>query len=70
MTDASSHKPAHKIPLAERLTCTVNEAMAATGLGRTTIDRLRRDGRLDTCRIGGRRLIRVPSLVALIEAAK
>jgi hypothetical protein len=68
MTEAA-HKSAPQIPFRDRLTCTVNEAMQATGLGRTTIDRYRREGRIDTVKLDGRRLIRVPSLVALVEPA-
>lgn len=65
---AVSHEPSRKtIPFRERLTCTVAEACAATGLGRTTLDRLRLDGRLDTLKVDGRRLVRVPSLLALLD---
>lgn len=60
---------ANDVPFRQRLTCTVAEAMQATGLGRTTLGRLRREGRLATLKIDGRRLVRVASLLALLDGA-
>ena len=53
-------------PLAGRLTCTIAEAKRATGLERTTIWRLRRDGVLKTIPVRGRKLIDVESLFKLL----
>jgi excisionase family DNA binding protein len=55
------------IPFAQRLTCTVAEACAATGLGRTKLYELIGEGCLDTTTIGRRRLILVRSLRTLFD---
>lgn len=54
------------IPFAQRLTCTVNEACAATSLGRTKMYELIGDGSIATIVIGRRRLIYVDSLRVLL----
>jgi excisionase family DNA binding protein len=54
------------IPFGERLTCTIAEACAATGLGRTKLYELIGDGRVDTATIGRRRLVKVRSLQRLL----
>lgn len=69
MPRQATHKPAHTIPFRERLTCTVAEAIDASGLGRDTLYRRIRSGELAAFTVGKRRLIGVPSLVALIERA-
>lgn len=79
MTAAASHKASPerpvRVPFRERLSCTIAEAAEASGLGRASIYRLIDAGRLDalliTVRAGGkgRRLVRVPSLLRLIEGA-
>lgn len=56
----------HRVPFAQRLTCTVAEACEATGLGRTKIYELIGDGRIATTTIGRRRLVIVQSLLALV----
>lgn len=56
------------LPLEGRLTCTIAEAMAATGLSHSTFARLLVDKRLETVKIGKRRLIRVASLLELLAA--
>ncbi len=56
------------IPFAQRLTCTINEACQATGLGRTKLYELIGAGYLDTTTIGRRRLVLVRSLQSLIGA--
>jgi len=53
------------IPFAERLTCTIAEACAATGLGRTKLYELIGEGRINTTTIGRRRLVLVCSLQSL-----
>ena len=64
----SATAPHHAIPFAQRPTCTISEACEATGLGRSKLYELISEGRLDTTRIGRRRLVRVPSLLRLVQA--
>jgi hypothetical protein len=54
--------------LSGRLTCTVKEALKATGLGRTTIWCAQKGGKLKTTKVGRRRLILVASLRELVGA--
>ena len=56
------------IPFAQRLTCTIDEACEATGLGRTKLYELIGAGQLATTTIGRRRLVGVSSLLSLLEA--
>ncbi len=70
---AAAEKPlpshlGHRLPFAQRLTCTVAEACDATGLGRTKIYELIGDGRVTTTTVGRRRLVIVQSLLALVGA--
>lgn len=73
MTDLS-HGSSHDMPFRERLTCTVREACQATGLGRTKLNQLIAEGRLASVKLDqsqtGRRLVSVPSLVALMEGPR
>ena len=55
------------IPFRERLSCTIPEACAATGLGRTKMYEEIGAGRVQTRKFGTRTLIVVASLVALID---
>jgi hypothetical protein len=55
------------IPFAARLSCTINEACQATGLGRTKLYEEIGAGRVETKTIGKRRLVLVRSLVRLID---
>ena len=48
------------------VTVTIKQAMAALGLGRTMVDKLCGEGRLDRRRVGGRALITVASIHALL----
>jgi hypothetical protein len=57
------------IPFRERLSCTIPEACAATGLGRTKMYEEIAAGRVQTRKFGARTLIVVDSLVALIGPA-
>jgi hypothetical protein len=61
---------ANSVPFAERVTCTVADACAASGLGRTKIYECIGDGRLESTKVDNRTLISVPSLLRLLEAAK
>lgn len=55
------------IPFAERITCTIDEACQATGLGRTKLYELIGSERLRTTTIGRRRLVLVSSLLQLLQ---
>jgi hypothetical protein len=55
------------VPFAERVTCTIEEARQATGLGRTKLYELIGDGSLCTTTIGRRRLVLVSSLLQLMQ---
>ena len=55
------------VPFPDRLSCTIAEACEATGLGRTKVYELIGEGRLETTRIGRRRLVFVRSLRTLLE---
>jgi hypothetical protein len=55
------------IPFRERLSCTIAEACAATGLGRTKLYEEIGAERLRTRKFGARTLIVVESLVELID---
>jgi excisionase family DNA binding protein len=52
----------------EKLTVSVAEAVEATGLSRTTLNRLLAKGELPSALVGGRRLIRVSDLEAFIDS--
>ena len=49
-------------------TTSITEAAKALGLGRTSIYALINEGRLETIKIGRRRLIKVESIHRLLEA--
>ena len=51
----------------EQLTTSVNATMRALGLGRTTVNAMISDGRLESVKLGGRRLIKVESIRRLID---
>jgi hypothetical protein len=55
------------ISFRDRLSCTIPEACAATGLGRTKLYEEISAGRVQTRKFGTRTLIVVASLVALID---
>jgi excisionase family DNA binding protein len=52
------------LPFAERISCTIDEACEATGLGRTKLYELIGAGQLITTTVGRRRLVIVRSLLA------
>jgi len=54
------------VPFAQRLSCTIAEACAATGLGRTKLYELIGAGSVNTTLVGRRRLVSVKSLSQLI----
>ena len=51
----------------ERILISIREATEMLGIGRTTIYRLIAEGRLETVKIGSRRLVKVESLREIIE---
>lgn len=51
----------------DKLTCTVNEACASLSLGRSKFYELVRDGQIDTIKIGTRTLVKVASLLRIVE---
>ena len=57
------------IPFADRITCTVSEACQVSGLGRTKLYQAMSEGRLKFVKFDKRRLIHIPSLLKLLEAA-
>jgi excisionase family DNA binding protein len=58
------------IPFVERPTCTIAEACSAVGFGKTKLYELIDGGAVDSIRIGRRRLVRVPSLLRLLETLR
>jgi len=62
LRDSRNPESGNYLPFAERLTCTVSQACAATGLGRTKLYELIAAGSLQSTMIGRRRLIDVRSL--------
>jgi excisionase family DNA binding protein len=63
-------REAKAIPFAERLSCTIDEACEATGLGRTKLYELIATGQLIATTVGRRRLVMVRSLFALLDKTK
>lgn len=55
------------IPIKDRVTCTVEEARAISGLGRSTIWEAMAKGRLRHVNYGRRRLIVVSSLLEMLN---
>jgi excisionase family DNA binding protein len=53
--------------VSEKLAYTIAEAVAASGLGRTTIYELIKQGELPRVKVGGRTLIRAQDLAAMLE---
>jgi predicted DNA-binding transcriptional regulator AlpA len=56
------------IPFRERISCSIPEAVEATGIGRTRIYEAIGQGRLKSTTHGKRRLVSVPSLIELVES--
>ena len=54
----------------ERATCSVNDVVTVTGLGRTKVYEMLAKNDLRSIRVGGRRLVIVASLRQLIEGAE
>ncbi|OSJ30768.1 helix-turn-helix domain-containing protein [Bradyrhizobium japonicum] len=67
VVSSTNGREARSLPFAERLSCTIDEACEATGLGRTKLYELIGSGQLVTTTIGRRRLVMVRSLLALLD---
>lgn len=59
--------PRKLVPFSERPTCSIAEACQAAGFGRTKLYELMDEGQVQTVKIGRRRLVCVPSLLALLS---
>ena len=57
------------VPTDEKITLRVNETTAVSGLSRSTIYVLLKAGKLQTTKVGGRRLILRESLQRLLQPA-
>ena len=53
--------------MSEKIAYTINEAVAASGLGRTTIYELIKRGELPRVKVGGRTVIRRQDFEAMLE---
>jgi excisionase family DNA binding protein len=51
----------------QRISCTIAEACKATGIGRTRLYEEISAGRIETAKVGRRTLVRVRSLVKLLD---
>jgi excisionase family DNA binding protein len=56
-----------QVPFRERPTCSIAEACAAAGFGRTKLYELLDEGTVSTIKVGRRRLVRVSSLLAFLD---
>jgi excisionase family DNA binding protein len=59
----------NQIAFRDRVSCTVKEACAATGVGRTTLYKLINESRIAAAKIGRRTVILIPTLLAEIESS-
>jgi excisionase family DNA binding protein len=59
----------NQIPFRDRVSCTVKEACAATGVGRTTLYKLINESRIAATKIGRRTVILIPTLLTEIESS-
>lgn len=50
------------------ITCSVDDAAKALGIGRVTLYKYINEGRVESIRIGGRRLVKIDSLRRLVDA--
>jgi len=53
----------------EPITCSVDEAAKAIGIGRVTLYSYIRSGKIESVRLGGRRLVKIDSIKRLIGEA-
>jgi excisionase family DNA binding protein len=57
-------------PIDGKLLCSIKEATTLLGVGRTSIYEMMSRGQIASLRLGSRRLIKMSSLVALVEQAE
>lgn len=57
------------VPFEQRLTCSVKEACAFTGIGRSKVLFMCEDGRLKSRVVDGKRYIQVASILAVLGIA-
>jgi excisionase family DNA binding protein len=55
------------IPFEQRVTCTVRDACQATGFSKSTMFEWVSDGTVQSKKVGGKRLIYVPSLLKVVK---
>jgi hypothetical protein len=67
--DSNGDGREERVPFRDRLACSVSDAEAASGISRSGLYLEMKAGRLDYFRRGSRRLIRVPSLLNLIDSS-
>ena len=54
------------IPFRERISCSVREALELTGFGKTQFYEMMGTGKIDSVKVGGKRLVKVKSLLQLL----
>jgi excisionase family DNA binding protein len=69
-TGKSQPGASERIPFVERLTCSVDDASEASGLGRSTLYNMMRDGEIEWVKVGARRLLKVQSLLTRLNSAE
>lgn len=69
VSGSSAASRAPSVPFQERPTCSIAEACAAAGFGRTKLYELLDEGAVSTIKVGRRRLVRVNSLLAFLDGA-
>jgi hypothetical protein len=67
MAKAQKYSSHPRIPFSERPSCSVNEAVEASGLARSKVFDLIKTGRLASVKIDKRRMVIVPSLLELMR---
>lgn len=63
----SKTPPYEEVPFRDRISCTIEQACEATGLGRTKLYMLMDAGVLKSVTVGRRRLVLMESLIALLQ---
>jgi hypothetical protein len=67
--DANNKTAESRVPFAERITCSVADAEAASGVSRSQLYLEMKNGRLEYIKRGTRRLVIVPSLLKMLDAS-
>jgi excisionase family DNA binding protein len=57
-----------EVPFAQKLSCTIAEAVSATGIGRSKLYEMIADKRIESTMVDGKRLVLVRSLIGLVGA--